>query len=95
MRKTYAKEFKLEICHSVSKGETRISDISKQYTISRPIISRWLAEYKRYGEDAFMGKGIRLPDEAKIYTLEKEIERLKEENIILKKFEEFAKNPKR
>ena len=95
MRKTYTKEFKLEICRSVSDGEAKISDIARQYSISRPIISRWLAEYKRYGEDAFMGKGVRLPDEAKIYGLEKEIERLREENAILKKFEEFTKNPKR
>ena len=71
MRKTYPKEFKLEICRSASSEECKISEIAREYNISRPIISRWLAEYKRYGENAFMGKGFRLPDEAKIYGLEK------------------------
>lgn len=95
MRKTYPKEFKLEICRSASSEEAKISEIARQYRISRPIISRWLAEYKRYGEDAFMGKGVRLPDDAKIYGLEKEIERLREENAILRKFKEFAKKAQR
>ena len=38
-----------------------------------------------------MGKDVRLPDEAKIYGLEKEIERLREEKAILKKLKEFVK----
>lgn len=94
MRKTYTKEFKIQICRSLTNGKTRIVDIANEYSISRPIVSRWLAEYKRYGSDAFTGKGVRLPDEAKVYVLEKKIKRLEEENTILKKFREFAKSQK-
>ena len=57
MRKTYSKEFKLQVCHSITTGKYTVTEVAKQYAISRPIVSRWLAEYKRYSKDAFTGKG--------------------------------------
>ena len=95
MRKTYSKEFKLQVCHSITTGKYTVTEVAKQYAISRPIVSRWLAEYKRYSKDALKGKGDRLPEGAIEYALEKEIKRLQEENAILKKFREFAKSQKR
>ncbi len=95
MRKTYTKEFKLQICSSILNGQSKISEIANEYSISRPIISRWVAEYKRYGTNSFTGKGVRLPDEARLYALEKENSHLKEENAILKKFKGFAKSQRR
>lgn len=95
MRKTYSKEFKLQVCHSITTGKHTVTEVANQYAISRPIVSRWLAEYKRYSKDAFTAKGVRLPEGAKVYALEKEIKRLQGEDMILKKFSEFAKNPKR
>ena len=59
------------------------------------MVSRRLAEYQRYGHNAFAGKGNRLPEAARIYALEKENEQLKEELTILKQVQEFAKNQKR
>ncbi len=91
MRKTYSKEFKISVCQSIISEETSVTKVAKDYGISRPIVSRWLAEYKRYGNDAFSGKGNRLPDKAKLYALKKENKLLREELEILKKFEEFAK----
>lgn len=91
MRKTYSKEFKIDVCKSIVSKETTVSKVAKDYGISRPIASRWLSEYKRYGNNAFSGKGNRLPDKAKLYALEKENKLLKEELEILKKFEEFVK----
>ena len=41
------------------------------------MVSRRLAEYQRYGHNAFAGKGNRLPEAARIYALEKENEQLK------------------
>ncbi len=40
MRKTYTKEFKLQICSSILNGQSKISEIANEYSISRPIISR-------------------------------------------------------
>lgn len=91
MRKTYSKKFKIDVCKSIVSEETTVTKVAQDYSISRPIVSRWLAEYKRYGNSAFSGKGNRLPDKAKLYALEKENKLLREELEILKKFEEFAK----
>ncbi len=95
MRKTYEKEFKLKICKEIKAKQTTVTEVSNEYGISRPIVSRWVSEYNRYGNKAFSGKGNKLPDKAKMYALEKEIERLKEENEILKKFEMFVKQEKK
>jgi len=95
MRKTYNKAFKIQVCKRILSNETTVGMISKEYGIARPIVSRWLSEYKRYGENAFSGKGNRLPTAARIYALEKQNDQLKEELTILKKFQEFAKNQKK
>ena len=67
------KKFKIEVCKQIERGESTVSSIAKEYTISQPIVSRWLAEYKRYKSRAFSGKGNRLPDKAKLYASEKEV----------------------
>lgn len=94
MRKTYAKAFKIQVCQAILAGDTTVGATAKHYDIARPIVSRWLAEYQRYGQEAFTGKGNRLTDQAKLYALEQENARLREENIILKKFREFAEKQK-
>lgn len=94
MRKTYKKSFKAKVCKSILSKENTVGSIATEYSIARPIVSRWLAEYKRYGNNAFTGRGNRLPEQAKFYALKKENEQLKEELVILKKFEEFVKNQK-
>lgn len=91
MRKTYSKEFKISVCKSIASEETTVSKVAKDYAISRPIVSRWLSEYKRYGNNAFSGKDNPLPDKPKLYALEKENKLLRGELEILKKFEEFVK----
>lgn len=95
MRKTYEREFKLEIAKAIRNKKTTVSKVSSDYKISRPIVSRWVAEFKRYGNQAFLGKGNRLPDKAKQYALEEENRLLKEENEILKKFAQFVKQEKK
>lgn len=95
MKKYYEREFKIQVCKEIEKGTSSVSYISKEYGISRPIVSRWLAEYQRYKNKAFSGKGNRLPDQAKLYALEKKVETLELENEILKKFERFVKQTKK
>lgn len=90
-KQQYNKDFKIQICKAIEANATTVGKAAKEYAISRPIVSRWLAEYKKYGNKAFSGKGNRLPDQAKLYALESEIERLKTENEILKKFAAFVK----
>lgn len=95
MRKTYNREFKLEIVRKIVTKETTVNAVASEYNISRPIVSRWVAEFNRYGNKAFSGHGIRLPDKTKQYALEAEVKRLKEENEVLKKFAVFVKQEKK
>ena len=95
MRKTYSKAFKINIAKQINNKQTTVSSVASEYGISRPIISRWVSEYNRYGNEAFAGKGVKLPDKAKQFALEEEVQRLKQENEILKKFERFVKLEKK
>ena len=95
MRKAYEKAFKIEISKQIVDKKTTVSAVSAEYNISRPIVSRWVSEFNRYGKQAFSGKGNRLPDKAKQHALEEEIRLLKEENEILKKFALFVKQEKK
>jgi transposase len=94
MRKTYDNDFKPKVAKDIKNGTKTVTEIANEFGISRPIVSRWLAEFNRYGKRAFSGRGNKLPDRVKIHALEKEIKRLKEESEILKKFEVFVKQEK-
>lgn len=94
MCKQYDREFKLVICQNIEDGQESVSSVSKEYAISRPIVSRWLSEYRRYKKGAFAGHGKRLPDKAEVFILQKQIEELKMENELLKKFEHLVKRKK-
>ena len=95
MRKTYDQAFKLKIAKQIVNKEITVSQVAMDYHISRPIISRWVSEFNRYGNQAFGGKGNRLPDKARHFALEVEVKRLKEENEILKKFTMFVDQEKK
>ncbi len=94
MRNKYNREFKLDICRKINKKEITVTEVANEYNISRPIVSRWVSEFNRYGNKAFSGKGNRLPHKAKLYVLERENKQLKEENEILKKFAMFVEQEK-
>ncbi|HFE9852364.1 transposase [Enterococcus sp. DIV1420a] len=49
MRKTYDREFKLKILRDILEKKVATKIISEEYNISRPTISRWVSEYRRYG----------------------------------------------
>ena len=95
MRKTYDKAFKIEIASQIVAKKTTVSAVASEYKISRPIVSRWVSEFNRYGNQAFSGKGKRLPDKAKQFALEQEVKLLREENEILKKFAAFVEQEKK
>ena len=94
MRKTNDREFKLKISKDLLEKKVTTKRIAEEYNISRPTISRWVSEYRRYGKNAFAGQGKKLPDKADFYILVQENKRLTEENEILKKFDTFVKQKK-
>lgn len=95
MRKTYDKDFKIQIMQQIIDKKSTVSSFASEYNISRPIVSRWVSEFNRYGNQAFSGKGNKLPDKAKQFALEQEVRRLREENELLKKFAQFVEPVKK
>lgn len=85
MAKTYTREFKIEVCKLVIEEGIKISVVAENFGVSNIMLYRWLDEYKTYGAGSFVGKGCLKPEDAKFKQLEKENERLKQENEILKK----------
>lgn len=94
MRRQYEKEFKVKVCKDIEKGKTKVTKISREYNISRTIVSRWVAEYKRYEKDAFTGNGNKLPSDVEKEYLKLRIKQLEPDNDILKKFDAFVKSQK-
>lgn len=85
MAKHYTKEFKIEICKLVIEEQLKPMIVAKQFGLHHVMIYRWVEEYQTYGEQAFLGKGHLQPEDAKMKQLQKELERLQQENEILKK----------
>lgn len=85
MKRTYSKEFKVKACELSTKDNIPVSIIAEKFGISNVMLYRWINEYNTFGEEAFVGKGRQRPADARLRKLQKENERLREENEILKK----------
>ena len=85
MAKHYTKEFKIEICKLVIEEHLKPMIVAKQFGLHHVMVYRWVEEYQTYGDQAFVGKGNLQAEDAKIKQLQKELDRLQQENEILKK----------
>ena len=66
-QKTYSWEFKLQMVHLLAKGTHNLSQISRDYHVTRSLLYAWIRLYQERGESAFV------PDRAT--TAPPEIER--------------------
>ena len=91
-RAVYDKQFKMAaVKHGQSAGQS-IHDVAKELGISGTTLRRWINEYDEYGESAFPGHGNALFNSTyEIKKLQKQIDELKMENELLKKFQAFLK----
>ena len=94
MERTFSKEFKIMACKMVMNGEAAHAVVAEKLGINKNMLYRWLDEYKTLGDDAFVGKGHLHTSDRELKKLQKENERLRMENEILKKAAAyFAKHP--
>jgi transposase len=84
-RNRYPREFKIEVVRRLDAGEKTVSEICRELNLSQPYVSRWRQELSKKGDKAFPHKGKQASTNGDEAALRKEIERLKEENEILKK----------
>ncbi len=88
--KTYSKEFKLEALRLMAESERPASEIAMQLGIRRNQLYKWKDQMKKAGDVAAAKKGRpKKEDQTEITRLRQELERVKEENEILKKAAAF------
>jgi transposase-like protein len=55
MRRSFSREFKLEICQLVESGGSSKSRICREHSLSGSVLDRWLEQYRALGDNAFSG----------------------------------------
>ena len=85
-RQRYSKEFKIEAVRLLEQADRPGSEIALQLGIRRNQLYKWQQELAAQGDTAFRGSGRRpAAQEDEVHRLRRELERVKEENEILKK----------
>ena len=81
-RRSFSKEFKLEAVHLAdTSGNT--AQTARELGVQADMIRRWRKRIEEDGKRAFPGHGN--PRDEELTRLQREIRRLREENIVLKK----------
>ena len=55
-RRTFTREFKIEICRLVSSGDVTKSAACREHGLNAGVLNRWLDQYVLKGEKAFEGE---------------------------------------
>jgi len=86
-RARFPKEFKLEAVRLLELGEKPATQLAAELGIRRNMLHKWQEQLRKKGQkEAFRGPGAKpLSELSEVERLRRENERLKEENLILKK----------
>ena len=82
-RQRFTAEFKREAVGLLKNSGKPVATIARELGVPRNRLYKWAADAEKRGSEAFRGSGRRPDDE--VAKLRREVERLKEENEILKK----------
>ena len=94
MARNYTRELKEKACELVVKDGIKRSVVAEKLGINKIMLYKWVDIYESEGKEGFVGKGHQKAANAEMRKLQRENERLKAENEILKKAAAyFAKHP--
>lgn len=80
-----SREFKFRIMELHFKDNIPIKTLSEKFCIPDHTIYGWRDQYRKFGQDAFVGCGRQRPEDAEIRKLRRENEYLKMQVDLLKK----------
>lgn len=83
-RRTFSKEFKLQIIREVEAGKS-LAQAAREHEVHPNCIAKWRTQLTKYGSDAFQGNGNAYTHEAKVAELERIIGQFAAENALLKR----------
>jgi transposase len=84
-RKTFSAEFKREAVRLMRESGKPVSIVARELGVPRNRLYKWQSDVEKKQDAAFSGSGRRPEPANELARLRRENERLKEENIILKK----------
>lgn len=87
-RQSFSREFKLEAVRLVEEGKKPPAELARELGLRRNQLYKWKEKTDKHGVSAFPGAGRRLAASTEAEEnarLKRELEKVKEENEILKK----------
>lgn len=84
-RSRYPREFKLEVVRRLESGEKTLSELCRELNLSQQYVCRWKKQLWATATEGFSGRARRQGSSSEVAALRSEVERLREENEILKK----------
>lgn len=94
-RRSFSREFKKDIVEAIVSGQASAAELSREYSISPVVISKWKKDYKagKFFEKAEASDIARL--ELKVRELERLVGELTMENRMLKKVRDLNSKKKK
>lgn len=83
IRRTFSREFKLELCQKVQLGQLTKSAACREYSLSPTLLDRWMTQYEAKGRSAFCENGS-IDLDRKVKELEASLGRAHLENEFLR-----------
>ncbi len=91
-RNKYSRDFKIGAVKQVIEEKKILSKVSKELRITPTMLSKWVYEFKEFGDSAFTGNGNKIKSkDFEVELLKRKLKESEEENEILKKFLAFSK----
>ena len=53
-KRTFTREFKLQIARQLVTGERRVSQICREHALCQTLVRRWREQYEQAGEEAWL-----------------------------------------
>ena len=85
----YDKEFKIQLSKLNIDNGVSVPKLSEAYGVPESSLYRWIAEFNKYGDEAFIGSGNIREEDAENKQLKKRISELEMTIEILKKTQEL------
>jgi transposase-like protein len=56
VKRTFSREFKLQVVRQLSRGEKRLAQLCREYGLCQTLVRRWREQYETAGENAWLNQ---------------------------------------
>lgn len=86
-RRSFGREFKLQIVRQLIKGEKRLGQVCREHNLAESLVRRWREQYEQQGENVWLDQplAVERDAEARIAELEAALGRAHLENELLRR----------